>query len=234
MRKKLALGVAPRANVLLCELSRMEFITMNDLLYLGSQSKSRQKLLQEVGIQFTVVPHQSDEALERGNRSVEEYVVAIAQGKMEALLLPDPASVAQPYLYVLTADTLVHQQETDRLLGKPKDREDAKRMMRDMRDKEVAVVTGCCLRRYVVHGDRWKIEHEVAWATGATIEFWVEEEFLDTFYEREPIALVAAGATIIEGYGQMFFKRITGSHSTVIGLPLFELRQALKNMGFTF
>lgn len=207
---------------------------MNDLLYLGSQSKSRQKLLQEVGISFVVVPHQSDEALERGDRSVEAYVMAIAQEKMAALLLPDPASITQSYLYVLTADTLVHQRETDRLLGKPKDREDAKNMMRNMRDKEVAVVTGCCLRRYVVRDAQWHVEREEIWATGAVIEFWVEEEFLDTFYEREPIALVAAGATIIEGYGQMFFKRMDGSHSTVIGLPLFELRQALKNFGFRF
>lgn len=207
---------------------------MSDLLYLGSQSKSRQKLLTEVGISFVVVPHSSDEAVARGNYSVEQYVMAIAQEKMLALLLPQPSKVTQPYLYVLTADTLVHHLESGRLLGKPKDREDAKAMMRNMHSKEVEVLTGCCLRRYAVHDTQWQIACEATWATGAVVEFWVDEEFLDTFYEREPIALVAAGATIIEGYGQMFFKRINGSHSTVIGLPLFELRQELKKMGFAF
>jgi septum formation protein len=207
---------------------------IKDILYLGSQSRSRQKLLQEVGIPFVVVPHSSKEAVVRGNLPFERYVIAIAQEKMKTLLLPQPTKVDKNYLFALTADTLVHLTSSGNILGKPKDREDAKAMMRSMHNKEVEVITGCCLHRYAVHQEQWQVDQESTWATGAVIEFWVDEEFLDIFYEREPIALMAAGATIIEGYGQLFFKRITGSHSTVIGLPLFELRQKLKKMGFRF
>lgn len=205
-----------------------------DIIYLGSQSHSRQKLLREVHIPFVVVPHSSDEQLVKGDVLFDAYVMAIAQEKMGALVLPQPAEVDKKYIHVVTADTLVHIVSSGRILGKPNDREDAKNMMRSMRNEEVEVITGCCLRRYVVRDNQWCVDQESTWATGALIEFWVEEEFLDVFYEKEPIALVAAGATIIEGYGQSFFKRINGSHSTVIGLPLFELHQELKKMGFVF
>ena len=42
------------------------------------------------------------------------------------------------------------------------------------------------------------------------------------------------GAGVIEGIGQAFLKNINGSYTAVIGLPLFELRQALKKIGFKF
>ncbi len=207
---------------------------MKDILYLGSQSASRQKLLNDVDIPFVVVPHTSDEQVVRGQMSFEQYVTAIAQEKMAVLSLPQPSTINKKYIYVLTADTLVHIASSSVILGKPKDRDDAKNMMRQMRNEEIEVISGCCLRRYILLNGEWVVDQESVWATGALVEFCVEEEFLDAFYEKEPIALVAAGATVIDGYGQMFFKRINGSHSAVIGLPLFELHRELKKIGFVF
>ncbi len=205
-----------------------------DILYLGSQSPSRQKLLKEVSIPFIVVPHTSDEQVVKGEMSFEHYVMAIAQEKMGTLLLPQPSCVDKPYLYVLTADTLVHLVSSGCILGKPNDLDDAKNMMRRIRNEEVEVITGCCLRRYQADNGIWQVEKESVWATGALVEFCIAEEFLDSFYDNEPNALFAAGATIIDGYGQLFFKSINGSHSAVIGLPLFELHQELKTMSFVF
>ena len=203
---------------------------MQDTLYLGSQSSSRQKLLRDAGIRFAVASHTSDENVIRGDLPFNEYVMKIAQEKMRHVVL-DQSNCR----YVLTADTLVHLPSSGLILGKPKDREDAKNMIRAMRHEVVEVVTGCCLQKYgtSVHGTH--VVASATWTTGALIEFHVDEEFIDAYFDKEPYALSAAGSCIVDsGYGQSFFKRITGSYSAVIGLPLFELRQELLKMGFIF
>lgn len=199
---------------------------MKDILYLGSQSSSRQRLLREAQIPFKLASHGSDEALERGDDSFENYVLKIAQEKMRHVCIHEPDA-----RYILTADTLVHVVRSGRILGKPKDRDDAKNMLRAMRNEVVEVITGSCLRKQ----EGQKIIAQHAWTTGAFIEFSIGEEYLDTYFDKEPHVLSASGACIIDaGYGQSFFKSIRGSYTAVIGLPLFELRQELKKMGFLF
>lgn len=206
----------------------------NDILYLGSQSKSRQKLLNDVCIPFEVVAHTSDEQVVRGDMPLEQYVMAIAQEKMCTLNLLCAPRREKDYRFVLTADTLVYLITSGTILGKPRDREDAKNMMRKLRSEVTTVLTGCCLQKHIYRDGLWHLEASSTWVGSAEVEFHVDEEAMDGFFEREPVLLAAAGAAIIEGYGQLFFKRINGSHSAVIGLPLFELRQELKNMGFLF
>lgn len=199
---------------------------MKDFLYLGSQSSSRKKLLTDAGIPFVIAAHSSDENIERNNLSFDQYVIKIAQEKMQHVILNEPRDN-----YILTADTLVRIASSEIILGKPKNREDAKNMLRAMHNKEVEVVTGCCLRKQ----NNQKIIAEKSWATGALIEFSIDEEYLDIYFEKEPNVLKAAGSCIVDtGYGLSFFKNIKGSYSAVIGLPLFELRQELKKMNFSF
>ncbi|MBX9831221.1 Maf family protein [Candidatus Babeliales bacterium] len=204
-----------------------------DRLYLASQSFSRRQLLDYSGIDYQTIEHTSDECVVPREHDFHGYVMSIAQHKMDAIVLP---SIEQDdnVCFVLTADSLVFTPQSRHILGKPEDLADAKRMLALMREEPVEVVTACCLHKKVVRAGRWEIDQEISWTTSAVIEFYVDQDLEDWYFEKMPRALQACGAGIIEGFGDNFLKSVNGSYSAVKGLPLFELRQALKKIGFRF
>jgi septum formation protein len=205
-----------------------------DCLYLGSQSKARQKLLELAGIKFKILQHKSSECVIEPDGDFEKYVISIACDKIQHLQLPETDQIPEDTLFVVTADTLIKTVETNQILGKPKDLEEAKEMLASFRHQPVFVLTGCCLRVMKKSGQHWDLEKQECWATGAQVEFVVDPDSMDSYFKNEPWALQACGAGIIEGYGQSFLKSINGSYTAVLGLPLFELRQKLKAVGFKF
>ncbi len=219
-------------------------ISCRDILYLGSQSEPRQNLLKLADINFKVLTHKSSECVIEPSDNFEKYVIAIACDKMQHLQLPEVNSPEvnsgeKNKIFVLTADTLIKTASINpmigaQILGKPKNLENAKEMLRAIRNQPVDVLTGCCLQLMKSSGQHWEIEKRQCWATGAQVEFSIDEESLDLYFEKEPWALHACGAGVIEGIGQAFLKSINGSYTAVLGLPLFELRQKLKEFDFKF
>jgi septum formation protein len=205
-----------------------------DTLYLGSQSRSRQRLLKEANIPFIVLDHKSDEEAIARDPDFKQYVTAIAKSKIEALDLPHPADIKTDYIFVLTADTLIRTIANDQILAKPVSLEHAKDMLQRISAGPIDVQTGCCLRRYKKTGTNWQIEKEIQWASGATIEYVQEPEEFDAYVKQFPFVLSITGGCIAEEYGQNFFKSINGSLTAVYGLPVFELRQELKKLNFIF
>ncbi len=67
----------------------------------------------------------------------------------------------------------------------------------------------------------------------AYYEFEVPEECI-VRYLAVSYGMKAAGAITIEGYGAQFLKKVEGSYSAIIGLPLFELREALQKLDFRY
>jgi Nucleotide-binding protein implicated in inhibition of septum formation len=193
-----------------------------NILYLGSQSPSRQKLLKLAQIPFEVIQHTSDECGIAFTASFDEYVLAIAKHKMEHLKLP---KTSKP-IFVLTADTLVRV--NGNMLGKPHDITDAKHMLSLLRNNTAELVTGCCLEQKEC-GKTLKKKH---WTTPAQIEFSVPEEHVEDYFKQLPQALHACGAGIVEGFGLNYLKQLNGSFTSVLGLPLFELHEALKELKF--
>ena len=206
----------------------------HDILYLGSQSQSRQALLKEADIPFRLLEHSSDEVVERGDADFSAYVLAIAKHKMEHLIFPDFQSINPEHMFVLTADSLVRTLLSNQILGKPADERDAKRMLRFLRDESAEVVTGCCLEKKIWDGTTWQTHEARLWTTRAVVEFFIDEDSVDEYLTKVPQAYNSAGSAIIEGFGQNFFKSIQGSHTATRGLPIFELRQTLKALGFRF
>ncbi len=207
---------------------------INDILYLGSQSRSRQILLDYAGIPFKVLEHGSDESYAHADGTLEHQVTTIAHDKMQTLLLPDRSEVVHDYLFVLTADSLVKDPRTGEVFGKPENREHAIQMLEAERKGPIEVMTGCCLRKYMWQQDAWQLAEEKLWATGAMIEFYVDTASVDRYFATRPIAVHCAGAGAIEEHGLAYFKRINGSYTAVLGLPLYEVRQELGMLGFKF
>ncbi|MBD3231221.1 hypothetical protein GF322_01010 [Candidatus Dependentiae bacterium] len=203
-----------------------------DILYLGTKSKSRQKLIQIAGIDYKVLEHKSEECGIDIKHGFETYVLSIAQEKMEHLILPKKEKVKRDYIFVLTADTLVRTIKSNQILTKPKDVEDGKKMLKFLCQEPVQVVTACCLEKKKWNVKKWYIDKKIHWSTKTEVEFCVQDEYLDLYFQKMPNALNACSAGIIEGFGQNFLKNINGSYTSVIGLPLYELRQNLKKMNF--
>jgi len=191
-------------------------------------------LLYEAGITYKLLSHQSDEDVDALGLAFFQHVLAIAQHKMDHLTLPEYSSETGDYLFVLTADSLVRATKNNQLLGKPGTIENAKKMLRIIRDQVVEVATGCCLEKKTWDGSRWKTDDFKHWVTEALVEFIVDDSSIDLYLEKAPEALHSCGGGVVEGYGQNFFKSIQGSYSAVKGLPIFELRQALNQMNFKF
>jgi predicted house-cleaning NTP pyrophosphatase (Maf/HAM1 superfamily) len=57
---------------------------------------------------------------------------------------------------------------------------------------------------------------------------------VDRYFEKTPFFLNISAGCAVEGFGQSFLKSVNGSYTGILGLPLFELRQALKTLGFKF
>ncbi|MFC1894833.1 Maf family protein [Candidatus Dependentiae bacterium] len=205
-----------------------------DILYLGSKSKPRRKLLELSQIDYKILEHKSDECGIDIKHDFDNYVLSIAQEKMDHLVLPDVQKIKEDFIFVLTADTLVKSTKSNQILCKPKDLNDAKRMLTILYNEPVRVVTGCCLEKKILKSNEWETEEKQYWTTDAIVEFCVEPKDFDKYFCNLPDFIYSCSAGIIEGYGQSFFKSINGSYTTVLGLPLYQLRQKLKEMGFKF
>ena len=206
----------------------------NRVLYLASQSRGRRNLLETAQIPHQVIEHKSDECGFEGTRSFEKYVLAIAKHKMEHVVLPNSEKIESDEIFVLTADTLMRTSETKKILGKPKDKDHAKSMLKLLCKEKIELVTACCLDKKIFIDDFCKTIEKEHWTNTSFIEFCVEKDFREIYLEKLPQAMGACGAGIIEDFGMNFLKTIKGSYSSVIGLPLFELREKLQKLGFFY
>ncbi|HSA33874.1 MAG TPA: Maf family protein [bacterium] len=122
---------------------------------------------------------------------------------------------------VIAADTVVVSR--GEVLGKPRDTEDAERMLRLLSGTDHEVVTGVALW--------WRGKKQVFSVTSTvTFKSLKEKEISDYIATGEPMD--KAGAYAIQGVGGFMVRTITGSASNVVGLPVAEVIAALQEMGF--
>ncbi len=197
-------------------------------LLLGSQSPSRQQLLSEAQIPFTRIDQRADESQCDWGLPLAQVVASIAQHKMNHVILPDGTQEGE-HCFVLTADTL--SQDLDGTIqGKPVDRADAVAKIKKARDGS-RLCTAFCLDKRVWHNGAWEVAQRIEQAVHAQYQFVIPDEWINIYLDTS-IGLKTAGAIAIEGYGAQFLRIADGAHSAIIGLPMFELREALQTVGF--
>ncbi len=200
---------------------------MKNTLFLASQSPSRRMLLTQAQIPFMLLEQWANEQECDWNLPLSELVQSIARHKMEKLLMP--AGIEGQECFVLTADTLTLNPMGAKL-GKPASREDAVAMLKSVRNG-ASVGTGFCLDKKLFGNGSWQTSERIISFVQADLIFNVPDEWIDE-YLNNSLALSCAGSITIESYGSRFLQSVNGSYSTIIGLPIYELQETLKKLGF--
>ena len=205
-------------------------------LLLASGSKSRAMLLNQASIPFNRIVHTADEESIAYDKPLAEIIPIIVELKMNHVALPQVEQFGDSIL-VLCADTMGATADGT-IFAKPHDYHDAVRMIRAYRNG-ATVGTGFILRKYYYSDKQWHCVAQRQSYVESTCIFEVPNELIDWYLEKLDILdglsyTNVSGAMAIEGVGSQFVKSIQGSYTAIVGLPLFELRQALTELGFVY
>ena len=185
-------------------------------LILASKSPRRYELLKQMGFHFDVIQSSVEEKNFVGYESPRDHVIRLSEEKAREVGRTYPDS------WVLGADTVVCIDGT--LLGKPKTREEALEMLRQLSGKEHSVLTGfSVLNISKGKGERGAVE------TAVKVKFLSPQEMEWYVQTGEPFD--KAGAYAIQGIGSFMIESIRGSCTNVIGLPVCEVMEMLVRLG---
>ncbi|HEX5539736.1 MAG TPA: Maf family protein [Methylophilaceae bacterium] len=190
------------------------------VIYLASRSPRRADILQQLGVQFTVLPSDIDESQLAGEQP-EAYVLRLATQKAQACAKLVNTNGMRD-LPILAADTTVSLDGL--ILGKPVDDEDARNMLRRLSGSwhEVHSGVGLATQQGVVSAIS-STRVQMAELSDAMIAAYIA-----TGEPRDK-----AGAYGIQGLAGTFIRRIEGSYSGVMGLPIYETAELLGEAGIS-
>lgn len=199
----------------------------SNTFYLASKSPRRKEILEQLGFRPVIIASndhtlrnfQGDEVQLPGE-APEDYVVRIAKEK--ALIAFEKIQQEnRPVLPVLSADTTVIAQ--GQILGKPDDEKQAKAFLRTLSGSEHEVRTAICVGTY---------KDDLLTAVSVSKVYFkelTEEEI--AAYVRLADPYDKAGGYGIQGLAGAFIKKIEGSYSGIMGLPVYETCELLTHFG---
>ncbi len=181
-------------------------------MILASTSPRRQELLSYITKDFEIISPDVDEKM-KGNPSPREMVLELSRRKALAVFKEHPEDI------VIGADTIVA--EGSAILGKPKNKKDAQRMLRQLSGKIHFVYTGmtiCSPTEVKTFVDR------------TAVEFYdlYEDDIIEYVNSGEPMD--KAGAYAIQGMGSILVKRVEGDYYNIVGLPVGKLKRYLRKL----
>ena len=200
---------------------------MKNILYLASKSPSRKNLLQRAGICFEILEQNADETQCDWGLSLHKVVESIAFHKMEHVIMPQGKEGQTAF--VLTADTLGID-PTGAIRGKPANAAEAIMMLKLARGGSNECGTAFCLEKKAFENGSWHTNKRIQGYARAEYYFDVPDAQIEDYIQRSN-ALEGAGAIKIED-GAQFMRFMSGSYTAIIGLPMYELWQALQEIGF--
>lgn len=176
-------------------------------LILASKSPRRKELLEQAGLNFSIIPSGFDE----NTVSIKEpagYAMHLAQNKALDIARQYPARV------VIGADTIVVID--DAVLNKPRDKNQAREMLLRLSGKTHQVITGFSIVCAAENREYTSFcQTEVLFKTMSQAEI---EWYIDT---GEPYD--KAGGYAIQGLGSFMIEKVNGSYTNVVGLPVCEV-----------
>lgn len=183
---------------------------------LASASPRRKALLEALGLDIEVWPA---EVTERSDGAPGELVLGNARLKRDEVARRAPDATR-----VIAADTVVTY--AGRVLGKPRDMEEAREMLAALSGKTHCVYTGLAATDTAL--GRSAEAYEVTEVTFRPLS----EAMIETFVEAvQP--LDRAGAYTVDGPGALLVERYNGCYQNVLGLPLVRLDRLLESIGLS-
>ena len=198
-------------------------LAMKDFVYLASQSPRRKQLLEQIGVRYELLLASPDEDAESLEREVPgeaplTYVKRVTQLKLEAAVKRMQARGLKP-APVLCADTTVALGRV--ILGKPENEQDAVRILKTLSGQTHRVLTAVA----VASGRRRDLSVSVSKVTFVSMKLSEIKAYVAT---GEPFG--KAGAYGVQGMAAAYISDIQGSYTGIMGLPLFETAELLKNI----
>jgi septum formation protein len=201
-------------------------------IYLASQSPRRSQLLDQIGIAHRIlVADAAENAIEDAetleislkNEAPKTYVMRVTGLKLDAAVARMKKR-GLPFAPVLCADTTVAMGRV--IYGKPENAADAARMLAELSGKTHRVLTSIALAYGVGGKKRLQAlsESKVTFATMTKVQI---ASYVAT---GEPLG--KAGSYAVQGGAAGMIPQISGSFSGIMGLPLFETTQLLRQIGF--
>ncbi|MGD8339307.1 MAG: Maf family protein [Gammaproteobacteria bacterium] len=185
-------------------------------IYLASGSPRRRELLEQIGVPFRTLASDITEARGAGEPPAA-FVSRVAAEKADQVW--DRVATGEP-APVLAADTAVVVD--DEVLGKPRDEAEALAMLRRLSGRDHTVLTSVALR--------WQSGRE-GMVSRSEVRFRATTEAERQAYCRSDEPYDKAGAYAIQGRAALFVERLSGSYSSVMGLPLCETATMLRRFG---
>lgn len=189
-------------------------------IILASASPRRQQILKSLGIPFIVHPADIDETIPKGIR-VDDAPEYLAAKKIDAAVrsLSQDSEIG----WVLAADTAIVYK--NRIYGKPKDIDEARSFLTLFQGNTHKVITGIALYNGFLHYMSSRISvNKVTFAPMSDEEI---EWYLSTSEWHG-----AAGGYRIQENGSCFISKIEGTESSVVGLPIYELCDMLREQNY--
>ena len=191
---------------------KLFIIVVMKKLILASQSPRRRELLEKCGIPFICEPADIDETITEGN-DLSDEIRRLSRRKAEAVLALHPDAV------VIGSDTIVAID--GKVLGKPRDRSEAKQMLQMLSGNTHQVITGLC----VISSSRCFQDVSVSHVTFAPLS----ADEIDAYVSSGECD-DKAGAYAIQGGAGRFITNIDGDYYAIMGLPLNSVYEELKNI----
>ena len=184
-------------------------------IVLASSSPRRYELMKEFNLPFEVITKIVDERF-YGDKSIYEESMEIAKKKADAIFQDIPDDVI-----VIGSDTIVVQDGV--IYGKPKDYDDAVRMLETFSGNTHEVVSSLCL---LIRKDG-KIYEETTYDKCLVYVAKMTKEEIDSWIKSNDVYSKAGAYAIQEGFGK-YIEKIDGDYFSIVGFPIHKLYELLK------
>lgn len=183
-------------------------------IILASASPRRKSLMDVLGLDFEIKVSDCEEKVDK-HSNVENIVMSLSLQKAQAV-----SKYVDSNCLIIGADTVVSY--SNEILGKPKDYDDAVRMLKLLSGKTHSVYTGFTL---IQTSDGTVVtDYE---RSDVTFRELSEKQIIDYVNTGEPMD--KAGAYSIQGIASSFVENLDGDYNNVVGLPIYKLSKYLYN-----
>ncbi len=186
---------------------------------LASASPRRRELLAQIGMDFKVIISKADENI--SEPAPEQLVMKLSD--IKAMAVYEEHGIEDEATIILGADTVVAF--GGKVLGKPKDTQQAKEMLSMLSDNTHQVFTGVT----ILYKKQGRLKSETFYDKTTVYTYPISDKEIDQYIMTgEPMD--KAGSYGIQGIGAKFIKKIDGDYNNVVGLPVSKIYQKIKEI----